>query len=117
MVEDLGRGVRERSNISYADNLTDQEFMRAVESGQLDEALEQKRAGKRLRRGTPASAAGTPSALPKGKNKGQDMTRAKSRESVTGPENCDKWRVGRERCWAREEGHHKRNDQEVCVCV
>jgi hypothetical protein len=50
VVEDLGRGNRARNDVSYTDGLTENEFLRAVEDGSLDEAVTKKRAGGGKRR-------------------------------------------------------------------
>ena len=50
--EDLGKGHRQRKDIDYSDNLTEREFLQALEEGNLDDAVEQKRTRKRIRKST-----------------------------------------------------------------
>ncbi|UJR27769.1 hypothetical protein I4U23_009041 [Adineta vaga] len=45
--EDFGKGCRQRKDIDYSDNLTEKEFLQALEEGTLDDAIEQKRSRKR----------------------------------------------------------------------
>jgi ATP-dependent helicase STH1/SNF2 len=48
--EDLGKGRRQRKDIDYSDNLTEREFLQALEEGNLDDAVEQKRVRKQNRK-------------------------------------------------------------------
>jgi hypothetical protein len=48
--EDFGKGRRQRKDIDYSDNLTEREFLQALEEGNLDDAVEQKRQRKQNRR-------------------------------------------------------------------
>jgi len=41
--QDLGKGRRQRKEIDYSDNLTEREFLQALEDENLDEIIEQKR--------------------------------------------------------------------------
>lgn len=46
----MGKGHRQRKDIDYSDNLTEKEFLQALEEGNLDDAVEQKRQRKQNRR-------------------------------------------------------------------
>ncbi|CAF0758335.1 unnamed protein product [Rotaria sordida] len=48
--EDFGKGRRQRKDIDYSDNLTEREFLQALEEGNLDDTLEQKRIQKQNRK-------------------------------------------------------------------
>jgi ATP-dependent helicase STH1/SNF2 len=48
--EDFGKGRRQRKDIDYSDNLTEREFLQALEEGNLDDAVEQKRIRKQNRK-------------------------------------------------------------------
>jgi hypothetical protein len=48
--DDFGKGRRQRKDIDYSDNLTEREFLQALEEGNLDDAVEQKRQRKQNRR-------------------------------------------------------------------
>ncbi|CAF1104484.1 unnamed protein product [Rotaria sordida] len=48
--EDFGKGRRQRKDIDYSDNLTEREFLQALEEGNLDGAVEQKRLKKQNRK-------------------------------------------------------------------
>ncbi|UJR21787.1 hypothetical protein I4U23_024862 [Adineta vaga] len=48
--EDLGKGHRQRKDVDYSDNLTEREFLQALEEGNLDDAVEQKRIRKQSRK-------------------------------------------------------------------
>jgi hypothetical protein len=48
--EDFGKGRRQRKDIDYSDNLTEREFLLALEEGNLDDAVEQKRIRKQNRK-------------------------------------------------------------------
>jgi hypothetical protein len=48
--EDFGKGRRQRKDVDYSDNLTEKEFLQALEEGNLDDAVEQKRQRKQTRR-------------------------------------------------------------------
>jgi SWI/SNF-related matrix-associated actin-dependent regulator of chromatin subfamily A protein 2/4 len=48
--EDFGKGRRQRKDIDYGDNLTEREFLQALEEGNLDDAVEQKRIKKQNRK-------------------------------------------------------------------
>ena len=48
--EDLGKGRRQRKDVDYSDNLTEREFLQALEEGNLDDAVEQKRVRKQNRK-------------------------------------------------------------------
>ena len=48
--EDLGKGHRQRKDIDYSDHLTEKEFLQALEEGNLDDAVEQKRVRKQNRK-------------------------------------------------------------------
>lgn len=48
--EDFGKGRRQRKDIDYSDNLTEREFLQALEEGNLDETVEQKRLQKQNRK-------------------------------------------------------------------
>jgi hypothetical protein len=48
--EDFGKGRRQRKDIDYSDNLTEREFLQALEEGNLDDAVEQKRQRKQNRK-------------------------------------------------------------------
>lgn len=48
--EDLGKGRRQRKDIDYSDKLTEKEFLQALEEGNLDDAVEQKRVRKQNRK-------------------------------------------------------------------
>lgn len=41
--DEIGKGRRQRKEIDYSDNLTEKEFLQALEEGNLDDAVEQKR--------------------------------------------------------------------------
>lgn len=58
----MGRGNRQRKQINYADDLTEMEFMRAVELGDIDEMKERKRAKVEAKRPAAAAAADSPAA-------------------------------------------------------
>ena len=51
--DDIGKGRRQRKEIDYSDNLTEREFLQALEEGNLDDAVEQKRQRKQARRQHP----------------------------------------------------------------
>jgi ATP-dependent helicase STH1/SNF2 len=53
--EDFGKGRRQRKDIDYSDNLTEREFLQALEEGNLDDALEQKRIRKQNRKNLSSS--------------------------------------------------------------
>lgn len=53
--EDFGKGRRQRKDVDYSDNLTEREFLQALEEGNLDDAVEQKRQRKQSRKSTLAS--------------------------------------------------------------
>ena len=48
--EDFGKGRRQRKDIDYSDHLTEREFVNALEEGNLDDAVEQKRQRKQSRK-------------------------------------------------------------------
>ena len=48
--EDFGKGRRQRKDVDYSDNLTEREFLQALEEGNLDDAVEQKRQRKQSRK-------------------------------------------------------------------
>ncbi|CAF1017707.1 unnamed protein product, partial [Adineta ricciae] len=48
--EDFGKGRRQRKDIDYSDNLTEREFLQALEEGNLEDAIEQKRIRKQTRK-------------------------------------------------------------------
>ena len=48
--EDCGKGRRQRKDVDYSDNLTEREFLQALEEGNLDDAVEQKRQRKQSRK-------------------------------------------------------------------
>ncbi|CAF3779677.1 unnamed protein product [Adineta steineri] len=48
--EDMGKGRRQRKDVDYSDNLTEREFLQALEEGNLDDAVEQKRIRKQTRK-------------------------------------------------------------------
>ncbi|CAF0719952.1 unnamed protein product [Adineta ricciae] len=48
--EDFGKGRRQRKDVDYSDNLTEREFLQALEEGNLDDAVEQKRVRKQSRK-------------------------------------------------------------------
>jgi hypothetical protein len=53
--EDFGKGRRQRKDVDYSDNLTEREFLQALEEGNLDDAVEQKRIRKQTRKSTLSS--------------------------------------------------------------
>ncbi|CAF3430093.1 unnamed protein product [Rotaria socialis] len=48
--EDFGKGRRQRKDVDYSDNLTEREFLQALEEGNLDETVEQRRLQKQSRK-------------------------------------------------------------------
>jgi hypothetical protein len=48
--DDFGKGRRQRKDVDYTDNLTEREFLQALEEGNLDDAVEQKRQRKQSRK-------------------------------------------------------------------
>jgi len=50
--DDFGKGRRQRKDVDYTDNLTEREFLQALEEGNLDDAVEQKRQRKQIRKST-----------------------------------------------------------------
>lgn len=50
--DDFGKGRRQRKDVDYTDNLTEKEFLQALEEGNLDDAVEQKRQRKQSRKST-----------------------------------------------------------------
>ncbi|CAF2217431.1 unnamed protein product [Rotaria magnacalcarata] len=48
--DDFGKGRRQRKDVDYSDNLTEREFLQALEEGNLDDAVEQKRVRKQNRK-------------------------------------------------------------------
>lgn len=48
--DDFGKGRRQRKDVDYSDNLTEREFLQALEEGNLDDAVEQKRQRKQSRK-------------------------------------------------------------------
>lgn len=48
--DDFGKGRRQRKDVDYSDNLTEREFLQALEEGNLDGAAEQKRIRKQNRK-------------------------------------------------------------------
>ena len=48
--DETGKGHRQRKDVDYSDNLTEREFLQALEEGNLDDAVEQKRQRKQNRK-------------------------------------------------------------------
>ena len=57
--KDLGKGRRQRKDIDYSDNLTEREFLQALEEGNLDVAVEQKHIRKQNRKNALTSQDGS----------------------------------------------------------